>query len=114
MYQILNLTADAAQTQNLTLPDGSVMTFTMTYIPMQYGWFFTSITVNTFTLNNLRITNSPNILYQFKNILTFGISCFSVSNREPSQQEDFLSGASNLYILTSNEVAEYAEFLGNG
>ena len=68
----------------------------------------------TFTLNGLRITNSPNMLNQWKNILPFGLACFSTANREPSLQQDFASGNSVLYVLTQAEVTQYSEFLALG
>jgi hypothetical protein len=114
MYLIPQITDDTLQTQSLILPDGSSLSLTIYFIPMQYGWFITNLTYGTFVLEGVRITNNPNILQQFKNQLPFGLACFSKSDREPSQQQDFSSGASKLYILTSDEVEEYSEFLSNG
>ena len=114
MYLIQNITSDSKQTKNLILEDGSILTFTIYFVPMQYGWFITNLTYGDFVLNGLRVCNNPNMLFQWKNVLPFGMACFSRSNREPSQQQDFVSGNSNLYILTSAEVEEYSEFLANG
>lgn len=111
MLLIKNITADTKQRQGLVLPDGSFVQITLYFIPMQLGWFITQLTYGDFVLNGLRITNSPNMLYQFKNQIPFGIACFSKDNREPSLLEDFSSGASQLYILTEEEVDEYARFL---
>ncbi len=86
----------------------------MYFRPMQQGWFINEIAWNNFVCRGIRITNSPNILHQFKNQIPFGLACYSVANREPSLQEDFSSGASKLYILTEDEVAAYAEYLTNG
>lgn len=114
MYLIQNITSDSLQSQNITLEDGSIISLTIYFRPMQYGWFINSLAYKDFTLNGLRITNNPNMLYQWKNLLPFGLACFSKSNREPSLQEDFSSGASNLYILTSDEVEEYTEIISGG
>lgn len=85
---------------------------TIYFRPMQLGWFINSITYQTkFILRGMRITNSPNMLNQFRNKIPFGLGCFSAGNREPSQQKDFSSGASQLYILSAAEVAAYAEYL---
>ena len=111
MYLIQPITSDALQIQNLNLYDGSQLTFTMYYVPLQYGWFITSFTWNNFQLSGIRICNSPNMLRQWKNQLTFGIACVTTGNREPTQIADFSSGASNLYILNSNEVQLYEEYL---
>lgn len=111
MYQIQNITSDAKQKQTLQLPDGTLISLTMFFIQMQQGWFIKDISYGSFTLNGLRIVNSPNMLHQYRNKIPFGLACFSVNNREPSLEDDFSSGASKLYILTEAECVQYAEFL---
>lgn len=114
MLLIQQVTQDPLQKQTLVLPDGTTLTLVLYFRPQQLGWFINELTYGDFTLRGVRITNSPNILYQFKNQIPFGLGCFSTANREPSLQEDFSSGASKLYILTQAEVDEYAEFLSLG
>jgi hypothetical protein len=114
MYIIQQITDDALQQQTLILPDGSQLALTIYFVPMQYSWVITNLTYGSFVLNGLKITNSPNMLNQFRNQIPFGLACYSASNREPSQQQDFSSGASNLYILTQAECTQYAELLANG
>ena len=111
MFQIQNLTTDARQKQTLILPDGTQIQIQIYFVPLQLGWFITGITYKDFILNGLRITNSPNMLYQFKNQIPFGLACFSTANREPSLQDDFASGASKLFVLTAEEVTFYSRFL---
>lgn len=111
MFQIQNLTNDARQKQSLVLPDGSIITISIYFISSQLGWFITSLTYKEFTLTGVRITNSPDMLYQFRNKLPFGLACVSPSKREPTQQDDFASGASLLYILTQAEVEQFTEYL---
>lgn len=110
MFLITNITSDAQQTQTLTLPDGSSLTMQLYYNVSQYGWFMT-ISWGSFQLNSFRICNSPNILNQFRNQLTFGLLCLTSDQREPTQIMDFASGASQLFILSSAEVAEYQNLL---
>lgn len=119
MFLIQQITSDPLQTQSITLPDGNTLSITLYYRPLQYGWFFSNLNYSingtqTFVLNELRITNNPNMLYQFKNQIPFGLACFTVGNREPTQQEDFFSGASTLYILSQEEVITLSEILQNG
>lgn len=114
MYLIQQVTADAYQKQNLILPDGTQVLFTLNFYPMQYGWFVPQLTYKNFQLQGLRITNSPNMLNQFRNQIPFGLACFTQADREPTQQEDFVSGASQLYILSADECAQYAELLSRG
>lgn len=114
MLLVQQITAAALQTQNLTLPDSTIATLTLYFIPMQYGWFITNLTYKTFVLNGVRITNSPNILLQFQNQIPFGLACYSTNNREPSQQQDFSSGSSQLYLLDQSECREYYNYLKTG
>jgi hypothetical protein len=114
MNLIQKITSDPLQQQAIVLADGTSFSMTMYFIPLQQGWFFTEIVYGTFVLNGLRICNNPNMLYQFKNILPFGIACFSKENREPSLQQDFSSGNSQLYLLTEAEVQEYTDYIELG
>jgi hypothetical protein len=114
MYLIQQVTSDPAQSQNITLPDSTIVTIQIQFVPMQQGWFITNLTYGTFILNGLRITNSPNMLLPFQNQIPFGLACYSTANREPSLQQDFSSGASQLYILDPAEVKEYYTFLQTG
>lgn len=111
MFQVQNLTNDARQKQTLVLPDGTLIVMSIYFVPMQLGWFITSLVYGDFVLNNLRITNSPDMLYQWRNKLPFGLACFSDQNREPTQQDDFATGASKMYVLTDAEVETYSEIL---
>ena len=114
MLLIQQVTSDPLQLRKLVLADGSQVQMSFYFRPMQSGWFVNEMIYGTFILQGLRITNSPNMLNQFRNQIPFGFACFSTNNREPSLQQDFSSGASKLYILTQEEVIAYAEFLQNG
>jgi hypothetical protein len=111
MYLVTQITSDPTQIQTLILPDGSSMTMTMTYAAQQYCWFITSLVWNNFTLQGLQITTNPNMLVQWSNSLTFGLACYTAGNREPTQLQDFESGAAQLFILDEAEVAEYIQIL---
>lgn len=114
MLLIQNVTSVPYQKQTLVLPDGSFLNFTLRFVPLQQCWFFDEISWQSFLVNGLRCSNQPNLLRQWKNLLPFGLGCFSKANREPSLQEDFSSGASKLYVLTEAEVLQYEAFLNNG
>jgi len=114
MNLIQQITDSPFQTQTIILDDGSTFTLTICFVPLQTGWFITEIVYNTFILRGVRITNSVNMLNQFRNLIPFGLACVSTANREPSQQQDFSSGASKLFILTNAETEEYAEYLRLG
>lgn len=114
MNLITNITSYPLQNQTVPLPDGSVFNFTIYYVPLQIGWFITNLTYKTFILNGMRICNNPNMLYQWQNQLPFGLACFTQSNREPTQQQDFSSGASGLYLLSQQECEDYRNYLRTG
>lgn len=114
MYSIQEISQAPYQQQVLILPDGSQATIVLYFIPLQQSWFLQKLTWGSFVLNNIRITTQPNILYQWKNLLPFGIFCETVGNREPSFQEDFATGASKLYILDAIEVDEFSEYIRFG
>jgi len=116
MYQIPQITSDPVQIQNVTLYDGSILNFQIRWSPNQLGWFFdtmtwTGPTGQFFSNSGMRVYNSPNMLRQWKNLLTFGLACQSVNAREPSLQQDFSSQTSNLFVLTAAEVQVYEAFL---
>lgn len=125
MYIIQQITSDALQQQKLILPDGTILTLQLYYRPMQLGWFIESLVYNPVTVSygppsnyvgpfvakGIRITNSPNLLNQFRNQIPFGIACYTQQNREPTQAQDFASGAAALYLLDKAEVAHYAGLL---
>lgn len=114
MFYVKGITSNALQTQNLVLPDGSVIALTIYYRDLQLGWFINQLVWGDFTLNGIRITTSPNMLNQWRNIIPFGLSCTVQGDREPTLQEDFSSGAAKLFVLTQAEVTQYANFLTNG
>lgn len=109
--QIISTTDDSARSQTVSLPDGSFFTFTMYYVPLQLGWFIKDLVYGAFTLNGLRITNNPNMLHQFVNQIPFGLGCISISDREPTLQQDFASGSSTLYLLSAEETDQYRDIL---
>lgn len=113
MYLIQNISASPLQTMTLTLYNGNPVQLSIYFRPMQLGWFINSLTYQDFTLTGLRITNSPNFLYQFKNKIPFGMGCYSTQKREPTQSQDFSTGANQLFLLNASEVLQLTEFYQN-
>jgi hypothetical protein len=114
MLLITQITGDPQQTMTLTLPNGNTVGIQLYYSQNQMGWFVITLTYLSFTLNGFRITNNPNLLMPWQDIIPFGLACFTTGNREPTQQQDFASGASQLYIVTQAEVSQYNTFLSSG
>lgn len=111
MDLIQQITSDSLQAQRVVLADGTFFDITINFKPMQLGWYIQEITYGDFTLHGMRICISPNMFYQFKNQLPFGIACLSVDSREPTLQDDFSSGNVNLYLLSKAEVNQFSEYL---
>lgn len=111
MLRIQRITNAALQAQTLVLDDGTSFSITLYYRPLQRGWFINELKYGDFVLNGVRVVNSPNMLNQWRNKLPFGLACFTEGNREPTLQQDFVTEAAKMYVLTAAEVAEFAEYL---
>lgn len=111
MLRVTSITNDPYQKQTLFLPNGQSVVLFLYFRPMQFGWFIPELRYQDFVIKGLRITNSPNMLFQFMNQIPFGLACYSKENREPTLQDDFSSGNSVLYILTEDECQAYLEFV---
>lgn len=113
MFQVQQITDNARQKLSLILPDGTQFSMSIYFSSAQVGWFISNLSYvpTGFTLNGLRIVNSPNMLQAFRNQIPFGLACNTTSNREPSQLEDFSSGTSILYVLSKDEVEQYNDYL---
>jgi hypothetical protein len=112
MNLITNFSTDPLQVQTINLPNGNVITLTLCFKPMQFGWFIQELDYLGFTLNGKRLCLGANILYQWQNLLPFGIGVYSSSNREPSLQQDLTDPAGvSIYLLTQAECQAYQEFL---
>lgn len=113
MLEITNVTNDPAQVQNLVLPDGTSLKFQIRFVQQQLQWVIEELTYEEFTVKGITITTTPNALRKFKNILPFGLACFSEDGRDPQLLDDFSSGNCKLYIITEEEKEEYEDFLSD-
>ena len=114
MIPINSITNYPNQQMSVIIDDGSSFTLNLYYASQQYGWFIPSLVYGDFTLNGIRVSNNPNMLLQWKNILPFGLACFTKGNREPTLQEDFFSGSSTIYVLSQEEVDSYYTYVQGG
>jgi hypothetical protein len=111
MTKIQGISDYANQSFQIRLPSGNLFTLTLQYKPLQLGWFC-SVEYQEFKVNCLRVTTNYNILAQFRNLLPFGIACFTRQNQEPLFAQDFLAGNASLCILDAEELEELEEYLG--
>ena len=110
MKKIPGITDDAKQQFNAVIEQYDNATIYLEYKPQQYGWFM-NITWGSFSTSNIRVTNYPNILSQFKNVLPFGICITSLNGVDPVNQDDWLANNS-FYILEGSEVQEFEAITG--
>ena len=108
--QILDdITSEARQKHTVLINDGSAVVLELCYMPTQLGWFLeASHEASGWAANGLRITANSNILNQWRDILPFGLMCWTEDGQEPMLPEDFLTGRASLAVLTAEETEEIA------
>ena len=106
MVSIDNLSDAADQTTTLQIYDGTNGQLELIYMGSTQRWIF-NFTHPDFpdgSINGQMLCVHPNILRQFKNFLSFGMSCVSNDGTDPVNIEDFANGKITLYILNATEV----------
>ena len=112
MKLITQITSDPKQKLVVLLDDGTQFELKIEFKPQQFGWFITSLVYgDVLTITGMRICVTPNLLRQFKNQISFGLACYSTASREPTLQEDFSSGAAQLFLLSEAEVQQFEDYL---
>lgn len=111
MRKIFITSQDPKQVYSVPLDDGTAFKLQIAYYPRIMAWIIVELTYNGFTLYGNKIVNSKNLLHQFRNLIPFGILCKSVNDRDPMLIEDFESGNTELYLLSSAETLAYWESL---
>ena len=109
MQQVTGISSNPAQVLNLTADDGSAVTITLEFRPQQSGWFFDLLWNGTnpaTEIDGLRLTVFPNILRQWKNLLSFGLACITQDGREPMTVDAFETGYATLVFLSAADVAQ--------
>ena len=100
MKQITNLSDEADQLTKVVLDDGSVAVFEFVYLPAIERWVF-SVSHPTLTVNRMILCAGPNVLRDFRNVISFGLGCYSTDGADPFYIEDFASGRITLYVLVN-------------
>ena len=105
MRQLTEITDEANQEHIVKVITGELFTLQLFYLHRNESWQ-ANIIYNDNTINGIKINQSVNILRQYKNILPFGIACYSDYNTDPFLLEDFAQNNYFLGILTADEVIE--------
>jgi len=99
----LFLSSDAKQNFLAPITGYDPVDITIEYKPSQYGWFISLVWGN-FSINNERISISPNLLRQFKNVLPFGILISGFQAEEPIFITSWLEN-NKFVILDQNDLS---------
>lgn len=111
MYKVQKISDYPKQTKTFNLPGGDRVSFTIYFVPMQKSWYITNLVSGDNVINGIKVVTNPNILRAYKNILGFGLACYSTEGRDPQFVEDFIEGKNTLYILSKEEVDAYEDLL---
>lgn len=103
MTTVTGITDQPKQSFVLVLPDGSQLSVYLEYRPNQVGWF-ANFEWQSWSLNGLRLTTSPNILRQWSNQLPFGLAIQTTGDNEPLASTDFSTSFSTVYLLDADDV----------
>lgn len=110
MVQITGLKASPNQSFTINDPNGGGgINFTLNYRPRVRAWFM-DIAFGDFVMNGYKLTYGFNILESYRNIIPFGLEVYSVDTSDPFLVDDFVSGRISLFLLTSAEVEDTAEW----
>ena len=103
MLQVTGLTAVPKQSIKIQLDDGSIVELRFIYRTNQRAWFF-DVLYKDFSCCGIQLTNCPNIIRQFQNILPFGVGCYVKDGYEPWFLNDFESGRVSVFVLSADDV----------
>lgn len=109
MQEIL-LSSSANQRCRFLIGD-QIGTIRFRFLPTQPSWYM-DLEYGEFSLMGQRLVLSPNMLSQWRRVLGFGLACASPSLLEPRSIDSFSSGANEIFLLDSLEVAQLISAYG--
>lgn len=108
MQQLNNLSNDADQKMTFVLPDASLLQLEFIYRASIQRWAL-NVSHPLLTLNGYNICLGPNILRQWRKLISFGIAVTSTTGLDPIQPTDLQDGTVSVFILSEAEVAQVEE-----
>jgi hypothetical protein len=108
---ITALTDDPKQIFYAVIAGYDVAKITLEWKPNQYGWFM-SLIWGTFSVNNIRLCNYPNVLYQWKKVLPFGVAITGVNGQDPLVFNAWTTN-NKFYLIDATDISEQ-EAIFNG
>lgn len=103
MRQIDNLSSDADQVLQVTLADGSIVSFEFFYRAAIQRWTCSVARIN-FEADNLNLCVHPNLLRGYRDRIPFGLAITSNDGADPAFIDDFASGRIKVYVLDFDDV----------
>jgi hypothetical protein len=114
MTIVTGITSQPKQQLSLVLDDGSTVTALLEYRPQQIGWF-ADFTWGSWIARGVRLTSSPNMLRQYRQVIPFGLAIIMANNVDPLNVADFADGSATVFLLNPEDVqlVEDSAFVGN-
>ena len=120
MLTITNINPLANQKLILTLENRDTIVLELRFLPTQRGCNWQgAITYGNVPTMRFGIVNTVNLLRQWKNVIPFGLMCYSEDEISPFQITDFTTASNGqsprctLYILNQTDITEFnAKFYG--
>jgi len=102
MLKITEINDDPKQLIYLVIDGYEKAKLTLEFKPNQYAWFY-SLEWQDFSTFNEQISNSPNILRQYRKILPFGLLIATDGGQDPMSVDAFTT-TSGIYLLSADEI----------
>lgn len=103
MKEITEISDNPKQQFSFQLENGKLITIKLYFISSQIGWFF-DLEYEGVASNCHRVTNTPNIIREKRNIYPFGIGCSITDGEEAWFVDDFSTRRASLYVLEKDNV----------
>ena len=99
------LTSESFQPFYLVTDSGKRVDILLFFMPTQECWRI-NISCDNFSINNIKVCSSLNLLDKWHNIIDFGISIYTKDGLDPWRLEDFKDGYASFYLLNENDLKE--------
>jgi hypothetical protein len=113
MTQIDNITGQASQQTKVILDDGSIMTIDLLYNGATQRWTM-NVAHPLLTVEGINVCVFPNILRPWRNLVSFGFACVSITGQDPVNVDDFTNGNAALYVLSAADVEAVEQTIFGG
>jgi hypothetical protein len=113
MTIIDNITDQASQLTRVILEDGTLLSLTLTYHPTIQRWVI-DVSHPDLTVSGINLTQNPNILREWRNLINFGLACIAQDGVDPFDVEDFANGRVQLLSLNQDDVTSIEEEVYGG